>query len=590
MAALKARFTSADDFDDNDDDGGDNGLNGMFDLDNDDSDVSDGDDEVIGDSDDGMGLDAAALRREKLKKRSMFDATNGRSGGGAGGPGGDANDDGDGGWSNSGGGSDGGDDDDESKLNFYEQQKRAQEEQKRRNREAFEDDEARIRYQGFNAGMYVRVVIEGMPAEFVERRAVDAPILLGGLKPEEETLGFIKTRVKKHRWHKKILKSNDPLVFSLGWRRFQSLPLFSINNNGRNRFLKYTPEHMHCWATFWGPQTPPNTGLIAFQALGGQASFRAALSGVVLELDQTFQVQKKLKLTGVPVKIFKNTSFIKDMFSSALEVARFEGASIRTVSGIRGQIKKTQKHNYPPGTFRATFEDKILMSDIVFIRTWYAIEPKKFYNPVASLLVGGGVGLGASGAAAAADAAASAAAAADGQGGAAEPGGALDKLLMRTQGRLRFEAGEKVKLNKDSLYGPAVRKVHNFAPLRIPRKLEANLPFAAKQAAAADGRRAETKTATVTKRERRRAKKTLLAGRGRMVMLEPDEQARADLLATITAIKSEKEAKREAARAKSFAAFEQRKEAEAAADEAAIRIKRKRRMAAAGRASKRQKL
>lgn len=91
---------------------------------------------------------------------------------------------------------------------------------------------------------------------------------------------------------------------------------------------------------------------------------------------------KKLKLIGTPYKIHKNTAFIQGMFNSKLEVAKFQGAQLRTVSGIRGQVKKVVKEGGPEGSFRGTFEDKILKSDLVFCRTWYQVDIPKYCNPV----------------------------------------------------------------------------------------------------------------------------------------------------------------------------------------------------------------
>ena len=94
------------------------------------------------------------------------------------------------------------------------------------NREEFagESEEQRALLEGFHAGLYVRVVLSEMPAEFMEHYTKNTPIILGGLLPHETALGFVQLRLKAHRWYPKRLKCFDLLIFSictlpplLGW-------------------------------------------------------------------------------------------------------------------------------------------------------------------------------------------------------------------------------------------------------------------------------------------------------------------------------------------------------------------------------------
>nr|CDI55667.1 probable BMS1-GTP-binding protein, required for distinct steps of 40S ribosome biogenesis [Melanopsichium pennsylvanicum 4] len=217
---------------------------------------------------------------------------------------------------------------------WYDEQKDALAAQAALNKAEFASVDEELRHQvvGYQPGCYVRIELSKVAYELVENFDPNFPLLVGGLLASEESFGFIQVRIKRHRWHQKILKTNDPLIFSLGWRRFQSIPIYSLDDGTRNRMLKYTPEHMHCLASFYGPISAPNTGFCAFNTLSTNTpSFRVSATGVVLDVDSGSQkIVKKLKLTGTPAKIYKNTAFIKDMFGSALEVAKFEGAHIKT--------------------------------------------------------------------------------------------------------------------------------------------------------------------------------------------------------------------------------------------------------------------
>jgi ribosome biogenesis protein BMS1 len=184
-----------------------------------------------------------------------------------------------------------------------------------------------------------------------------------------------------------------------------------------------------------------NTPFIAIQHLDAE-QFRISASGIVLELDFSFPIMKKLKLVGEPFKIFKNTAFIKNMFNSDLEVTRFEGAKIKTVSGIRGMVKRALTDSAgPPGSFRATFDDMIVLSDIVFLRSYYGVQAEAFYNPIVDY---------------------------------------EQQRLLKTTAQVRNERNLSIPDHPDSEYHEIVRTAKDWGPIRVPRKLEAELPFKSK--------------------------------------------------------------------------------------------------------------
>jgi len=340
------------------------------------------------------------------------------------------------------------------------------------------DAETRTQMEGISPGSYVRAELHGMPEELLKYFDARYPLILGGINVGEGYTGaeahsdekalsvaisnerdmcYVKLRVKRHRWKRGVLKSHDAVFASLGWRRFQVTPVYCMDDEGgvaRSRFLKYTPEFLHCSAVIWAPRISAGAGIVLCSSLARRdASFRVSATGVVTECAADFRVVKKLKLVGEPSDIHKNSAFIRGMFNSELEVNRFIGAALRTVSGIRGTVKKADRAS--EGAFRATFEDRLLKSDLVFLRAWVPVEKKQFCVTATNLLEPSAVRL---------------------------LGGESAQWRMRTMRELREDEHVPIERKKDSEYRqiterPVIRK---FNPLKVPERLRTELPFASR--------------------------------------------------------------------------------------------------------------
>ena len=576
--------------------------------------------------------EAEAAAEAKAAKKAAFDAAY-DEGGGAGGVG-------------EGGGGDGDGDAAPSAdtlrrddgPNFYDDAKAALAARAARTRAALDALPARERaaLAGVAPGTYVKLTLARVPRELVAHWSPRRPLYAGELTPEDEGRTFLQLRFKRHRWAPRILRARDPVVLSIGWRRTQSLPVYAAEDaNGRHRALKYTPDHAHCIAHAYAPSAPAGTGVLAVQAGAVRAcAWRVAATGAVLGADPSPRVVKKLKLVGEPTTIHKRTAFVRGLFTSALEAAKFEGAAVRTAAGLRGIIKKAATDRAAkgaPGTVRISFEDKPLLSDVVFLRAWVVVDLPRACVPVTDLLApAAGVGrvrgkrdddkgdaaapttpppAGASAPPTAAfDPAPSFRGAragwvygtgARGTGYYRDDGGAGGRqtrargpedaaaapatgahpttptpptdqgwVAVRTVAELRRAAGVGAPRAKDSLYREIDRPAKRvFNPLRVPKSLQAALPFKSKPREAA-------------------ARKTKSLDQKRAVVRAPGERATATLVSQLNAIRNAKAGKRREKEAVKRAAHAERVAADAVWRGELLKERKKARWVEQGRAER----
>lgn len=133
---------------------------------------------------------------------------------------------------------------------------------------------------------------------------------------------------------------------------------------------------------------------------------------------------------------------------------------------------------------------------------------------------------------------------------------------MRTVGALRHAIGVSAPLNPDSQYTKIERQPRRFNPLRVPKKLAAQLPFASKP-----------KNQTKKKQKKKSAKKEVM--QKRLKIMEPKDKKIYTLIQQVNSIKNLKQRKRKLARQAARERYQKKKEQEDSVREARQKRKRK---------------
>ncbi|KAK9865724.1 hypothetical protein WJX84_006856 [Apatococcus fuscideae] len=401
---------------------------------------------------------------------------------------------------------------------------------------------------------------QALPWELVENFGRAKPLRVGGLGQVWERVAH-ELRFKRHRWFPADLKTRGTLHLSAGWRAFS----------------QYLSTAQKIKISACAPSSTRRTTCTAKPSFGDRWSRPTPVS---LLSNHWLKTKRDGELVR-QASIHRHTAFVGGMFNSQLEVSKFEGASIRTVSGIRGIIKKALRpgvHGGKDGSFRATFEDKPLMSDIIFLRAWVGLDLPRFYNPVTNLLAPAALESRApkppSRDAPQAENSEAGVAVADSGTLEEAPEHAPDLagtggawVGMKTVAQLRRELGVGAPRNPNSLYKPIERVPRQFNPLKIPKGLQAALPFKSKP-----------------KDKAKQVRKTL--EQRRAVVQGPQERKAVSLVQQLSAIRNQREVKRKQAQQKRNEGLQKRKSQEAEWRKDFNQQERKRRYVEQGKAEK----
>uniref|UniRef100_A0A1B0DRB9 Pre-rRNA-processing protein TSR1 homolog n=1 Tax=Phlebotomus papatasi TaxID=29031 RepID=A0A1B0DRB9_PHLPP len=241
-----------------------------------------------------------------------------------------------------------------------------------RNRARFELKEAE-NVLGVPAGLYVTVHIKGVQQSLWEAfsSAQDHEnFILYGLLPHEHKMSLVNCVLRRTPESEIPIESKERLIIQCGYRRFITNPIFSEHTHGNKfKFEKFFQPNEIVVASFYAPiQYPPAT-VMCFRP-NPDSSVSLVAAGSLLTCDPNRVVLKRIRLSGHPLKIYKDFAVIRFMFFNCEDVNYYKPIKLRTKCGRMGHIRESLGTH---GHMKCRFDGQLKSYDTVYLQLYKRI-------------------------------------------------------------------------------------------------------------------------------------------------------------------------------------------------------------------------
>ncbi|KAJ4483958.1 ribosome biogenesis protein tsr1 [Lentinula aciculospora] len=234
--------------------------------------------------------------------------------------------------------------------------------------------------------------VSSSPTSLSISSSLSSPLTLFALQPHEHKQTVLNFTVTRNTEYTAYVRSKDPMILCLGFRRLQVKPVYSafeggetlysrkIPPNNVHKFFRYLPHSGTSMATIYGP-VMLGSGRVScvllkdaeIAAAATSTTLSLVASGTLAAPSTTRIIAKRVVLTGHPFKVHKKTATVRYMFFNADDVNYFSPIQLHTKHGRTGHIKESLgTHGY----FKAHFDGPVSQMDTVCMSLYKRVWPR----------------------------------------------------------------------------------------------------------------------------------------------------------------------------------------------------------------------